>query len=196
LLQPIDLSIGKPLKDQIRKQFHEWFQTNHNNLNPSGTVKNPSHSNIMEWIEKSMLNFNKNIIAESFKLGGYTVDILNKEEIKTFNSKLLKKEKILQMLEKCFDRPIYEGIDDMYELGVDSPNSIEQFELVERNIEEENLEGDIDYEEEDGYMSYDENNSEDHPTDSENEDEENLRNTSMKFISNKGQISIFSYFNK
>jgi len=48
LLQQIDVSIGKPYKDKLRKKFEEYFNENHNNLTKSGIIKKPPKEIILK----------------------------------------------------------------------------------------------------------------------------------------------------
>jgi len=42
ILQPIDVAVGKPFKDNVRKYFSKFFIENTNNLTESGFIKKPS----------------------------------------------------------------------------------------------------------------------------------------------------------
>jgi hypothetical protein len=69
LLQPIDLSLGKPLKDYMRKMFNLWFEDNHEKVSESGNIKNPTHKELLEMITKAQKQLSSEIIQSSFKLG-------------------------------------------------------------------------------------------------------------------------------
>jgi len=63
-----------------------------------------------------MKTFNEEIIKNSFKLSGYTISILNKEEIQLFNKKLLYKHELRNIIDESFnsvENLLYDYINDL-----------------------------------------------------------------------------------
>jgi len=102
LMQSVDLSIGKPFKDNLRIHFIKWFDNNHKNYTAKKNSISPKPNDIIELVDKTMKTFNEDIIKNSFKLSGYTISILNKEKIQLFNKKLLDKDKIRKVIDESF----------------------------------------------------------------------------------------------
>ncbi len=192
LLQPIDISIGKPFKDEVRKYFSDWFDDHYKEGTKNDNIKNPLHTDIVSWVEATIANFDAEIIRRSFELGCFTIDIKNKEEIKKVNQKLLNKENILQVIEQNFNSAEkYDNIDDMMGL---IENSEDHLELIDDDNSKESYSDASDYS-----GSETERLDEEFVTDDE-EDEEfcdlNKLTDRLKVIDKTGQISIKSYFKK
>lgn len=75
LIQPIDVCIGKPYKDLVRKKFQDFFTKNHNNLTKSGMIVKPKIPEIINMHQQAYKELKKDIIRKSFKVTGYTLNI-------------------------------------------------------------------------------------------------------------------------
>jgi hypothetical protein len=51
----------------LRNNFTLWFSDNHSMTSASGNIKSPKQLDIAQWVEKSMGDFDKEIITNSFK---------------------------------------------------------------------------------------------------------------------------------
>ena len=69
LLQPIDLCIGKPIKDKVRNLFSNWFQENHEKYTAKGNIRNPSHEELLGWIENAQNDSTAELLKKSFNRG-------------------------------------------------------------------------------------------------------------------------------
>jgi hypothetical protein len=52
-LQPLDVTINKPLKHLVHKHYVAWLNKNNHILTPSDKIKRASVSIIVEWISKA-----------------------------------------------------------------------------------------------------------------------------------------------
>ena len=100
LLQPIDLSVGKPFKYLLRKSFSSWFDNNHQNYTAKGNMPNPKQIEIIKWIKNSKKDFNKDILVNSFKIAGL-VNNLDDSDFSLIGSNLqLKAPELMKIFQK------------------------------------------------------------------------------------------------
>jgi hypothetical protein len=67
-VQPVDVGIGKPLKNRIRKHWYEWAVSQL----PNSPVLDPTIADIAEWVVKSLRNFPPNIVYNSWRKQGFS----------------------------------------------------------------------------------------------------------------------------
>jgi hypothetical protein len=65
-LQPLDVSINKPLKHLLRKRHDAWLNKDSHILTPSGKIKRASASITVEFMSKGWKEVPVNIISKSF----------------------------------------------------------------------------------------------------------------------------------
>lgn len=50
LLQPLDVCLNKPVKDNVRKYYCEWMEQGEQGLTPTGRLKRASLAQLARWI--------------------------------------------------------------------------------------------------------------------------------------------------
>jgi hypothetical protein len=127
LLQPLDVCLNKPFKDEMRNQFSEWFKSYGSipkNQSKSGYFLPPKFPEIYEWILTSWNKMSKELVLKSFQYCGtfeiytdlfyFKIGITVKmdgSQDKLINPKILKIEEIRAELE----RNLFEADDDRYQ---------------------------------------------------------------------------------
>ena len=69
MLQPVDLNIGKPFKDLVRKKLLDWIELNHNKTTRNNNNISLKPKEIILFISSSMKEFNSENILKAFSLG-------------------------------------------------------------------------------------------------------------------------------
>ena len=85
-IQPLDVSINKQFKDELRKKYTDyWMETKNSNAKVSLNV-------LINWVWEAWYskNISSNMIRKSFKAAGITLDLNGSEdEMCVANNKLL-----------------------------------------------------------------------------------------------------------
>jgi len=79
-LQPLDVSINKPLKTYIKQKFDHWYGTygiSDVNKTPKGYLRPPSYDLLIEWTIKACKEISFNTVTHSFKTTGNLVFFLD-----------------------------------------------------------------------------------------------------------------------
>ena len=65
-LQPLDITVNKPFKDQLRTKWENWMMGGIHEYNKTGQMKRPSYKDIVAWIVESWAAVNKNCVRNGF----------------------------------------------------------------------------------------------------------------------------------
>jgi len=83
LLQPLDVSVNKPLKDRLRQRFKDWFSEfghKKENQTPSGYFRPPKYQTLGQWLVEEWDKLPMKIVEKAFKVCGLTLKIDHSED--------------------------------------------------------------------------------------------------------------------
>jgi hypothetical protein len=66
-LQPLDVSVNKPFKDHLRKEYKAWLLSENLPLTPSGKIKRASASKLAEWVSAAWKKIAGKTVQQSIK---------------------------------------------------------------------------------------------------------------------------------
>ena len=72
-LQPLDVSINRPLKAYIKNKFDKWYTTfgsSKANITSKEYRRPPSYDNLVRWTIKAYKELNEDRVIHSFKTTG------------------------------------------------------------------------------------------------------------------------------
>jgi len=73
ICQPLDVTINKPFKDNLRKEWHLWMASGGAGLTTGGNLKRAKLSDVCRWVKHSWESISSETIIQSFE----TCDISN-----------------------------------------------------------------------------------------------------------------------
>lgn len=65
--QPLDITINKPFKDNLRKEWHIWMASGGAGITAAGNLRRTKLSDVCLWVKRSWQAINDETIMESFK---------------------------------------------------------------------------------------------------------------------------------
>jgi hypothetical protein len=71
VLLPLDMSVNKPFKDNVRKLYTQWMAKGGHELMPTGKIRRPSIE-MCDWMARVWNMVSKKIITKSFLKTGIT----------------------------------------------------------------------------------------------------------------------------
>ena len=118
LLQPLDVSLNKPIKDRMRIMFEEWFNktmSDSKGVTKSGVIRAPTKDDLRSWLEIALQLLDRSAIIKSFKVCGINL-ASDQSENHLLSDKLKSDKEISSManeVEKFYED--YERFDQPYE---------------------------------------------------------------------------------
>ena len=67
MLQPLDVSINKPMKTLLRKRWNDWYSDGAHTFTAGGKMRKPELQEISKWVADAWLEIDPAIIVRSFK---------------------------------------------------------------------------------------------------------------------------------
>ena len=75
MLQPLDVSVNKPLKSYVTDLWMDYMYKN-----DAGKAKPPSKQQIVDWVVEAQSKISRELVAKSFKVTGLTTNLDGSED--------------------------------------------------------------------------------------------------------------------
>ena len=72
ILQPLDVVINKPFKDQLRQLWQDWMINGKHQFTASGKQKKPTKNQVLQWIKTAWETIPESMVRKSFLKTGIT----------------------------------------------------------------------------------------------------------------------------
>ena len=82
-LQPLDVVVNKPFKDQMRYYYQKWLANKCLDVKNAGYLKGPNFNDMIEWVTKSRDHLNANYSKHFAKLVSL-IKFIGKHSYKNF----------------------------------------------------------------------------------------------------------------
>ena len=103
LLQPLDVVINKPIKDQARKTYIDWLG-NAAAKHSSGIIPPPTPEDLLDWCTSAMETIEPTLVTRSFEVTGSSCSVGTLQDKQLLSAKLSSiVEKYLTMVETTVD---------------------------------------------------------------------------------------------
>ena len=86
ILQPLDVSLNKPFKDGVRRQWMQWMAEGIHEITATGRQKKASEELICSWISQAWNDIPAEMITSSFLKCGITNNLDGSEDDLVYNS--------------------------------------------------------------------------------------------------------------
>ena len=70
MVQPLDVSINKPFKDMMRKEWNEWMIGGEKTYTKGGSMRSPTMPEVCQWVINSWNQLKVEAIVKAFKKCG------------------------------------------------------------------------------------------------------------------------------
>ncbi|KAM7294007.1 pogo transposable element with KRAB domain [Ixodes scapularis] len=67
VLQPLDVSVNKPFKENLRQEYEEWIRSPDRKKTPTGKLQKASPSTVVTWISDAWKRVRANVVVKSFR---------------------------------------------------------------------------------------------------------------------------------
>lgn len=64
ILQPLDVTVNKPMKDALRRKWNDWFMDGTHSYTKGGHMRNPTLSEVVQWVSDVWSDLDPEIIKK------------------------------------------------------------------------------------------------------------------------------------